>query len=73
MSPDLEGVCDGCGTAGLVGDTCPCGGIFRDLNVGLDEEKLDHDPDTYPKSVLSDDDVVSLDDLEKPDAPEEIE
>lgn len=74
MSPDLEGVCDGCGTSGLVGDHCPnCGGIFRDLNVGLEEEKLDDDPATYPKSVLADDDVVPLDDLEKPEPADKIE
>ncbi len=66
MAHDLEGVCDICGTSGLVGDGCPCGGVYHDLNVGIEEEKLDNDPDTYPKSALKDDtDVIPLEEAEE--------
>ena len=65
MAHDSEGVCDICGSSGLVGDTCLCGGVYHDLNVGVEEDKLDDDADTYPKSALKDDDVISLDEVEK--------
>lgn len=49
----LDGVCDGCGNSGLIGDTCPlCGGIFQDLSVGLEDENLDDEPETYPLDML---------------------
>lgn len=64
MAHETEGVCDICGTSGLVGDICPCGGVYHDLNVGV-EENLDDDPDTYPKAALKDEDVISLDEVEK--------
>jgi len=52
-----DGVCDGCGNIGLVGDTCPiCGGTFQDLNVGLEDTLDDEEPDTYPLEMLDEED-----------------
>jgi hypothetical protein len=73
MSHELEGICDICGSSGLVGDTCPCGGYYRDLSVGVDDTLIDDEPDAYPKQALdsADNDIVPLDDLEKGDEKEE--
>lgn len=65
MAHSTEGICDICGSSGLVGDTCPCGGVYHDLNVGVDDTLLDDEPDAYPKSALKDDDVISLDEVAK--------
>jgi len=78
MAHSTEGICDICGSSGLVGDGCPCGGVYHDLNVGVDDTLIDDEPDAYPQKAMDDaekiDDVVSLESLkEEDDTADEIE
>jgi len=69
MAQSTEGICDICGTSGLAGDTCPCGGVYHDLNVGVDDTLIDDEPDAYPQKAMDDaekmDDIVSLESLKE--------
>lgn len=41
-----KGTCDLCGTIGIPGDTCVCGGTFVDLSLGLADEAAIPEEDT---------------------------